>query len=455
MPPVIAFIIIVGSAAILLILFLLRAYLAPRRIERVVRLIQEGKIRSAIRTARQLLDRDPRNADLHYLLGRALLRENKPQLALIEFRGVNQIGTFSDICPEGEFRHLAADLYEQFGQVEEALKERLLLAKLQPMEGDHYYRAGCLFEARSQPDIAATYYRKTLELDADHADAHYRLGLFFIRRNLRAEAKSEFEAAVLTKPENPRAWYYLGRLLKDHRDFGGALEAFEKAEHDPEMRVKALVERGDCRLQMNDLANAIMDLERALHLAHESKDPELIFARYYLAACYERTRRLDEAVAQWEKINATEPGFRDVGRKLNQYQSLRTDDLMKDYLTANDDSFELICRAVVKCLGMTVREVASCPNGCQVTAVENGAADHDSPPRPRLIRFLRESEDVPERAARGMYEEMKELNVHRSMIIASSNFSELAKEFAETRPIELIGRETLQKLLEQSRSQSP
>ncbi len=452
MPSIIVFIIILGIVVGVLTIFIVRSYLTPRKIASISGLVKDGRTKTAIRVSKQLLAKDTRNCDLHYLLGRAYLKENKPELALMEFRTVNQLGTFSQTTPEREFRALAAELYDRFDYPDEALKEYLMLIKLESAEPSHYYHAGLLFERRHQDDVAATYFRKTLELDGKQADAHFHLGTLLYRGSRPVEAKVELETAVRAQPENYRAWFYLGRLMREGRDYVGALAAFEKAQREQEIKVKALIERGSCYLQMNNLDKAMIDLERAVRLASNDGSKELMIGRYFLAATYERNRMLDEAVEQWEKIYAKNPGFRDVGQKLSQYQALRADDRMKDYLTANEEGFQDICRDLVGRLGMRVRDVSPFPNGCQIVAVDGGQSNRTAAPHPKLIRFLRAGEDIPESTARRLYEDMKTLSVHRSIIIASSNFSRQAVEFSETRPIELMNREKLQQLLSKTES---
>ncbi len=447
MPSFIVVTIILGIVVCLMTFFLVRSYLTPRKIASIAALVKDGRTKSAIHVTKQLLAKDSRNCDLHYLLGLSYLKENRPELTLMEFRTVNQLASFSEICPEREYRRTAGELYEQFGYPEEALKEHLMLIKLEPSEASHYFHAGLLFEKRGQDDVAINYFRKALELDGTHTGAHFRLGVLLTRNNSPVEAKVELEATVKLQSDNFPAWFYLGRLMKADRDYVGALSAFEKAQRDQEIKVKALVERGGCYLQMNNLDKATIDLERAVRLSEGSENRDTLFARYYLAACHEKSRRLDEAVEQWEKIYTKNPGFRDVGAKLSQYQALRADDRIKDYLTVNEEGFQEICRSVVGALGLRAREVEPFPNGCQVIALENGSGNRITSAHPKLIRFLRAGEDIPESTARRMYDDMKKLSVHRSMIIASSSFSRQAIEFAETRPIELIGRERLQQLL--------
>jgi restriction endonuclease Mrr len=65
----------------------------------------------------------------------------------------------------------------------------------------------------------------------------------------------------------------------------------------------------------------------------------------------------------------------------------------------------------------------------------------------KMVWFLRLANVVDEATIREMHEEMKKQNVMRGILVSSSGFSRLAEQFAETRPIDLVGREKLQRLL--------
>jgi hypothetical protein len=91
--------------------------------------------------------------------------------------------------------------------------------------------------------------------------------------------------------------------------------------------------------------------------------------------------------------------------------------------------------------------VTDIPNGCQILGVEAQSKWRNARKIPKLLRFLRTTEPIDESAVRSLHEEMKQLNVTRGIILTSSSFSRLALEFAESRPIELIGKEKLLELL--------
>ena len=440
-------IIFLGIVVGVITYFLIKSFIAPRRVASLENLYKHGKYSQAVKIAKAILAREPRNPDAHYFLGLSYLADGKHELALMELKTVNQIGEFSKSCPEVRFRRTIAELYKRFHLPEEALKEYLLLIKQEPAEAEHYFNAGEMFEERGKSDKALAYYRKTVELQPGNGEALYRIGLLLYRSKKTLEAKDNFERALRYQPENNKIYYYLGKILKENHDYIAALVAFEKAQRDSEMKIKDLVERGACYMSSNNFEKAIPELERASKLSESDTATETLYGRYFLAACYEKTRDIDRAIENWEKIYSKKPAFRDVAEKLSQYQDLRTDDRMKDYLTATMDEFYEICKAVTVQMELGIRDVTDIPNGCQIIAVEGDSKWRGTKKMPKLLWFLRIAELIPETTVRAMHEKMKQLNVTRGVIVSSSNFSRKAIDFSESRPINLLGKDRLQEIL--------
>jgi len=440
-------IIIVGTVVGVLTLFIIKSFIAPRKIESVADLLNSGKNQQAIKAAKQLLAKDPRHVDAHYLLGQAYIAEGKTELALMEFKMVNQIGKFDGLCREVPFRKQAAELYRKFDQPEEALKEYLLLIKKEPVQADHYVAIGELFEDRQMTDKALPYLQKAVELNPNNADAHLRLGILIYRKKKLVEARAELEAAVKLDSENCQAHYYLGRLLKEIHEYPAALRSLEKAQRDPEYKSKSLIEAGTCYMSMNNMDRAISALERVINLDGNTTANEMMYARYFLSLCYEKVRNIDSAIEQWEEIYAKKPSFRDVAQKLSQYQELRTDDRMKDYLTSSPEEFEQICRAITAGLKLEARDVMANPHGLEINAVEAEKNWRSGRPMPRLILFMRDTDMIDISIVRSLSEKMKKDNISRGIVVTCSNFARKAIEFAETRPIDLVNKDQLSAVL--------
>ena len=450
---IIVLLIIIASGLLgVLVFFLIKSFAAPRRIGTLQEQVKQGKPSQAIRSAKQILAKDSRNNEAHYLLAQAYLQDGKPELALMEFKTVNQISDFSGVCKEAPFRREISSLFLQFGQEEEALKELLLLTKLEPYEPDHYYQAGLLFENRNKGGQAAQFYKKALEVNPRHSDSWFALGSLMYRAKRQSEAKEALQKALKLRPDNYKAYFYLGRILKDSRNFSGALGAFENAQKDPDFKVKSLIERGSCLIATKNYTKAQSELERAIKLTETGEDSnEIMHARYFLSMCYERTRNLDKAIEQWELLYSKKKNFRDVAEKLSQYQELRGDDRIKDFITESPEKFEKTCHRLVDAMGLSVTDYSSQPEGCQITAVERTTGQWRNTRKfPKFIRITRMPETIDLPVIREFHEYMRKAGVNRGYFICSSNFTRSAYEFVESRPIDLIPRERLQELLKKA-----
>jgi tetratricopeptide (TPR) repeat protein len=432
-----------------LVFFIVKSLTVPKRVEALAGLIKRGRTQTAIKAARAMLARDQKNAEAHYQLGRAYLAENRPESALAEFKTVNQLGIAGRDIPEEEFRRTIAQLFIKSNQSEEALKEYLLLIKLDPHKPDYYYWAGKLFSERNRTDMAEGYLHKAAELSPRDGKIHFELGVMLYRDKKAADAKAELETAIKYQSDNAQAHYFLGKLRKDAKDYRAALDSFEKAVRDSQYKIKALVERAGCYMALNAANKAVPDLERAVNSITEETAQDSLYARYFLAACYEKSREMDKAIAQWEKISSARKNFRDVAEKLAQYQDLRADDTMKDYYSAGQEEFLGICKAVAsQALDFQVKGGAVIPEGCELVAIESDAAKWRNVRKaPRLFRFFRSPDPVDESKIRAILDDAKRQNMVRSAVFTSSGFTRGALEYADSRPVELFNKEKLQALL--------
>jgi tetratricopeptide (TPR) repeat protein len=446
---VLILIIVTGVVVAGILVFVIKTIAAPQKVATVANLVRQKKNAAAIRIAKKILAKDPKNSEAHYLLGFAYLGDSKPELAVIELRTVNQAGAFTPLCPEIPFRKRMAELYAKFNQPEEALKEYLLLIKSEPTVADHYLNAGRLLEERSKSPKTASFYQKAIELDGRNWKPYFYLGTLMVKEKKKGEAIAALEKSIKLNPENYAAHFYLGRLYKDDHNYPDALNSFEKAQKDQEYKIKALVERGGCFMSMQDMSRAVPELERAIKLSDGKEDSDILFARYFLSLCYEQTRNIDGAVQQWQKIQAKKPGFKDVAEKLSQYQDIQQNDALKDFMVSRPEEFLELCKNLAASTGLVAQNTKSVQDGCQVLCVEGGDGKWKNTRKTTvLLRILRSPEVVDEPAIRSFYEEIKNANVAKGILATSSTFSRSAGAFVENRPIELWNKEKLQGLLQ-------
>ena len=424
-----------------LIFYIVQSANKPKRADQLSGLLQREKTGAVIKAAKAILEKEPKNADVRYFLGKAYLQEKKEDLAFIEFKNISQSGEMGDFIPEEEFRKELARLFIKNRQTEEALKEYILLIKKKPEKSEYYYCAGKLFAERNRMDMAQNYIRKAAELAPRDGKIQAELGILFYKNKNIHEAKDALERSIKYEGDNSQAYYYLGKIQKDAKDYPGAISALEKAARDPLYRLRALLERGSCHLAMNGMDRAIPDLERAVSSITEEKAPESLHARYYLAMCYEKSHKIEKAIEQWDKIKGVKPGFKDVDAKLAQYEDMREDDFIKDFLSAGNNDFMEICKKlVVSSLSLAVKSVKQIPDGVELVAIESASSRKP----PRLVRIYRSPETIDDKKILSILDDAKLQNMGRAVIMASSGFSRPAREYAESRPIELYSSDKLQ-----------
>ena len=95
----------------------------------------------------------------------------------------------------------------------------------QTLDTGDWYELGLELEA-VDPVEARDAYRRALELDAHHADAHVNLGRLLHESGLVAEAERHYRQALRDAPEHATAAFNLGIALEDLGRPGDAVEAY-------------------------------------------------------------------------------------------------------------------------------------------------------------------------------------------------------------------------------------
>ncbi|OHD71522.1 MAG: hypothetical protein A2W19_16070 [Spirochaetes bacterium RBG_16_49_21] len=431
----------------LVIVYVMRTYVLPRRVEEIERMIEAGQTGLAIKKLTEMLETDERNSYAHYLLAQAYVREKNFKFAILEYRQALKYNNHHEEITEKELRFKLAKLYLDQNYAEDAKNEFLILTRIEPDNFQNYYELGSIFFNLNTYEKATVFLKKSITLNPEHAPSYYYLGQIYYQTTLYAEAKQALLEAIRIDPSDYRAHYFLGLVLRQMSDFEWAIKEFEIAQKSEDLKVKCFLAKGACHLSMGMIPKALMEFERGLKFSRRGSSTELGL-RYYLGECYEKIRDIPLAIHQWERIIEIKPDFRDVQQKLKTYAEFRQDDRIKDFLICGLAQFEHTCRKIVEAMNFKVTDIEIISDTeIEVIATESEGKWRNTRSTNRLIRFIRTTDSIQEKFLRNLQESMKAKNAMRIILITTGDFAQSAIDFANTRPIELDGKNELINLL--------
>jgi protein O-GlcNAc transferase len=183
-----------------------------------------GRAPAAEKLYRQVLDRDPGNAEAHHLIGVLRFQEGKPQQAVVAFQHALAAG------PENPkmLANLAAALLV-LGRVEPAIEAFERAVVTAPETPELLKNLGTAYRQVNRLEDAAFVSERSVAFFPDDATAHANLAAVQLALGRHEDALASAEKAVALNPEDPDALNTLGSALIVCRRLDDAIEALERA----------------------------------------------------------------------------------------------------------------------------------------------------------------------------------------------------------------------------------
>lgn len=446
--------IVAGIAFIIVVLFIifLKSFKKPRRLQRIWEQIQTGDTRNAIKNLKIIILKHGGSVDAHYLLAECYRREGNCDMAVVQYRYCLKQSKKTSFATISQIREGLVECLLVLKKEDEALTELLELSRTDPKKPDYLVEIAKIFYRRGNIEQAVIYFDKTVKYNPAHAEALGYLGIIMYHANQVKEAMGYLARAIRCDPRNYQAYYYLGRVYMDGRDFAKAITYFEASQRSPEYRVRAFLQKGNCYREMNEFENAVDQYKKGIAAAGTKDQSVMLATKYALASIYESRGKLAEAIELWEGIQKINPSFRDVPQKLEQYQYLRMDDNMKDFLVSPKPIFEGICLDVVRHLGYEIIDIRELKPGITAIIAAPVKTAIRGPGRQYVyVKVYREAVNLGLHTVKILLEEAKKLHCVKAICISPVEFKPEAVEFALSRPIDLIDGQKLSRILSEIR----
>jgi tetratricopeptide (TPR) repeat protein len=328
---------------------------------------QAGRVRQAETLYRQLIAREPDNADAIHLLGMLAHGANRHEEAVREIARAVQLR--GDVAP---FHNNLGVALQALGRHYEAGLCYTEALAISPGYVEAHINFGNALQSLGMPAEAVLHYRRALELKPDSPEAHNNLGNLRLVEGDGRAAEACFRAALAIRPDYAEAWLNLSGALKEEDRFEeavtccrealflapdlaeawgnlatilAAMERLEQAEHaarealarkpglaEPHVALAAIEQaqgrfreaeassrqalrlRGDYAEAYNNLGNAVQEQGRleeaeADYRAALRSNPKLPEAHYNLGNLLRLSQRLAEAGSCYERAIRLRPGY--------------------------------------------------------------------------------------------------------------------------------------------------
>lgn len=232
-----------------------------QQLQQTLNLHRSGDLKQAESAYREIIDREPENADALHLLGVVLHQRDQNDEA------VELIQRAIAIKPDNASFHTnlgaafrAADKTDQA----RAAYQRAL--KLDPRNAKAHNNLGNLLKELDEPLPAIQHYRQAIRIDPDFAEAYHNLGSILADRDRLDEAIECFHRALCLKPNYADAHNGLGKALRQQGKHQQALARYEQALQIKPDYAEAYNNQGVALQSLCQLPQAIAAYDKAIEL---------------------------------------------------------------------------------------------------------------------------------------------------------------------------------------------
>lgn len=189
--------------------------------------LERGYFDQALTFCQLALEKDPKSAEAHYLLGMAYLKKEMPNDARENFeQALKYPPAYPDTWPNA-WNNLGM-LAAQAGRDDEALKDLQEAIRQNPNNVIALDNLGSVYRRQGRWTEAQTAFESALKADPEDADANYGLGMVFAQQNNSEQAYRYLTKALQIRPDYPDALNNLGVLEVRSQRLDGAVETLNR-----------------------------------------------------------------------------------------------------------------------------------------------------------------------------------------------------------------------------------
>ena len=443
------FTIVIAGAMVVLCLFIIYGIGSIKRRTGASATVTSAKKRNAIiRDASRKLAQNPHNISALNDLSDLYYREHLWDKAFPLFDlMLNLAANNKEIDPfQAALRQGICAL--KLNKTEDAMSGLITAVKINRESFEaNYYLAQAYYQAKEY-EKAIPFLRKSMIFNQEANSIHEWMGLSLYNLKRFRESLPYLKRALTDNPEQKSVLFAMADAMQQTGFGEKSLKVFMHLLPDPEFGARSCLAAGIMHMNGGALDKAELDFE--IGLKHSNVPPEVMLEiKYRLAGCYLQNKKMDQGLNLLREIQAVNPTYRDVSSLAARYQELKQNSNLQIYLTSGNSDFVALCRKVamsyferasVKILDLTVTN----ENTEILTEVETSKWEDII-----AFRFYRTTGTIGELHVRDFHGRIRDIKAGRGICLTAGTYSDEARNYIEGRPIDLIDKQGLIRILKQ------
>lgn len=318
------------------------------------------------------------------------------------------------------------------------------------MEGDSFeinFYLGQAYYLVKKYDKAIPLLKKAFMINKEVPETYRYLGLAMYNFHDFRGALPFIKKALDLNPEDKELLFCLAEAMNELGNADKALKIYTHLRPDPDYGARCSLQCGIIHSNQRQMEKAIQDLE--IGMKHQNVPLDLLTnIRYRLAHCYLQVSDMTKALGILKEIQLSSPGYKDVPALIARYQELNQNSNLRAYLVSGTSDFIALCRKLVTLYFpqayVKVIDISANPECAEVqTEIETPKWEDTV-----LFRFYRTTGSTGELFVRDFHARIRDMKDGRGICCTAGTFTEEARKFIEGRPIDLVDKNGLLKLLQ-------
>lgn len=412
----------------------------------VAQKIQKKGKSAVLKEAERKLAHDPHNVQALEMVGNIYYSEKDWQKVWNIYKTLYDISAAHpevDIAKTALKMGIAAFNMEKN---EDAISSLMLSVKKVPDDFDcNMYLGRALMKANTY-DKAIYCFKKAKVLQPENNEVNALLGQALFKSQKYRDCLPFLKRVLDENPGNKEILFDMAVAMTECGMGDKALKVFMHLRPDPNFGAQSCLEAGKMHERVKDYASAVKDYEIALRLP---VIPEQIMLqiKYRLANTCIAMNDISKGLTYLRQIQATKPQYKDVDALVARYSELNQNKNLQTYLLSGTSDFVALCRKFIstyyKDSFVKVEDVQVASESVEIVCeVETPKWEAK-----QMFRFYRTQNVIGDINIREFHGKLRDTKCDNGVCITMGNFSESAHKFIDGRPIDLIEKDDLVKIL--------